>query len=116
MWQMYLLTRMDAISDAGNAISILSSICLILFFIFGGICVAEKDMEKTTYHGWLKVIMAIFLCSLPITLLCPTSKQMAAILVVPKIVNNAKVQEVPDKLMTLATEWLEELRPNKETK
>ena len=38
---------------------------------------------------------------------------MAAIIVVPKIVNNAKIQALPDKLLDFGTEWLEELKPSK---
>ena len=48
--------------------------------------------------------------------LLPTTREMAAIVMVPAIVNNEKVQTVGNKLYDLATEWLDELRPKKEAK
>ena len=44
----------------------------------------------------------------------PTTKQMAAVMVLPKIINNESVQEMPDKIFKLGIEWLDELRPEKE--
>jgi len=41
----------------------------------------------------------------------PTTKQMAAILLIPKLANNERLQETGGKLWTLAEEWLEDLRP-----
>ena len=46
----------------------------------------------------------------------PSTKQMAAIVVVPKIVNSEKVQDVGEKLYGLAVEWMDELHPRKEKK
>lgn len=48
-----------------------------------------------------------------ILVMIPTTKDMAAILVVPKIVNSEKVQTVGNKLYDLAIEWMDELKPNK---
>jgi len=43
----------------------------------------------------------------------PTTKQACAIYVIPRIVNNKEVQELPEKVVDLANEWLEELKPKK---
>jgi hypothetical protein len=43
----------------------------------------------------------------------PSSKQMAAIMIVPKIANSEKVQTIGNKMYDLAVEWMEELKPNK---
>ena len=43
----------------------------------------------------------------------PTTRQMAAIVMVPKIANNEKVQAAGNKLYDLAVEWMDELRPRK---
>ena len=48
--------------------------------------------------------------------LVPSTAQMAAIVVVPRIVNNEQVQTVGSRLYDLATEWLDELKPEKEAK
>jgi len=43
----------------------------------------------------------------------PTEKQMAAILIVPRIANSEKVRQAGNKLYDLAVEWMDELKPNK---
>lgn len=40
---------------------------------------------------------------------------MAAIMIVPKIVNNEKVQTIGNKIYDLAAEWMDELAPKKES-
>lgn len=59
----------------------------------------------------------VFVCGVAfIAAFVPTTKQMAAILVVPKIVNCEAVQTVGNELYTLALDWMKELRPKKEKK
>ena len=38
---------------------------------------------------------------------------MAAIIIVPRIVNSEKVQTVGNRLYDLAVEWMDELKPRK---
>ena len=45
--------------------------------------------------------------------LTPSTKDMAAILVIPRIANSEKVQDVGNRLYDLAVEWAEELRTRK---
>lgn len=58
----------------------------------------------------------VFTCLSFLWSLIPSTKQMAAIIIIPKIVNNQKVQEIPDKLLSLAEAWMEELKPSQEEK
>jgi hypothetical protein len=53
---------------------------------------------------------------LVVNCLLPTTREMAAILVVPRIANSEKVQTVGNHLYDLAVEWMEELRPAKDSK
>ena len=41
---------------------------------------------------------------------------MCAIKVIPLVANDETVQELPSKVVELADEWLDELRPKTETK
>jgi ABC-type uncharacterized transport system auxiliary subunit len=41
----------------------------------------------------------------------PTTKEMAVIYVVPKIMNNENAKKIPDKVFKLADEWLEKMSP-----
>jgi len=70
----------------------------------------DRDPELTDVVKWL---MVTFLTALAMVIFVPTTKQMAAIIVVPKIVNNEKVQNVGNKIYDLAVEWMDELHPKK---
>lgn len=43
----------------------------------------------------------------------PSGKTLAAMYVIPPIVNSSAVQELPSELVEVAREWLDELRPNR---
>ena len=43
----------------------------------------------------------------------PTTKEMAAIIVIPKVANNEKIQELGDGIYQLANDWLKEISPKK---
>ena len=68
-------------------------------------------------HWWLPITSFIMLFVFMATCaFLPSTRQMAAILVVPKIANSEKVQTVGNKLYDLAIEWMAELKPNKSNK
>ena len=94
-----------------------------MFFFFGiGALVNKADhldaeSQKTADVLW-KVVKRIMLAFITCLLLCislivfvPTTKEMAAILIVPKIANSEKVQQAGNRLYELAVEWMGELRP-----
>jgi len=66
----------------------------------------------------LVVLIVIGVVIWAVTTYIPSSKEMAAILIIPKIANNTKVSEMPNKLLDLANSWIEELAPkrNQESK
>jgi hypothetical protein len=55
----------------------------------------------------------MLMISLAISAFVPSTRQMAAIMIVPKIANSEKVQTIGNKVYDLAVEWMEELKPNK---
>ena len=57
----------------------------------------------------MALIMLVFFMS--VGTFVPSTKQMAAILVVPKIANSEKLQTSGNKLYELAVDWIDELRP-----
>lgn len=63
-----------------------------------------KILKKTIFIGSLILLMAF---------LVPTTKQLAAIYFVPTIYNNEQVKELPEKLLKLGNEWIDELSPSK---
>ncbi len=113
-WQMYWLCRLDGIVEGTQICVVLSVIALIvcgLFWLMG------KSMDEDfATHLILPIkisIIAAIIGGLG-ALFIPTTKQMAAIIVVPKIVNNEKAQEIPETLLDLYNEWtkakLEEIK------
>jgi hypothetical protein len=61
-----------------------------------------------------KVLLLAMLIWLPFRLaasLLPSTKEMAVIYVMPKVINSEAVSQIPSKLLRLSSEWIDELRP-----
>lgn len=102
--QMYWITRLDSVGALTCGITV---ICFV-FALFTLGCI-EVSTKPAKYVGAPLVILgALSLC---LNAFIPTTKEMAAILIIPKIVNNEKVQGLPDKVMGLADAWIEDLKP-----
>lgn len=125
--QMYWITRLDGIV---TLLAILASfICVvsaIMFVIGRSDCSAVKqwswDTDKSiaVRHEFGRKLCKASLMMFPvgvmlyiILVMIPTTKQMATILIVPRIANSEKVQQAGNKLYDLAVEWMDELKPNK---
>ena len=106
----YWLTRWDSIKDACIIIGSITTILATILSIVGcGIATEDKD-RKGFYLLFSWIVPLIFL---PGIVFIPTTKEMAAIKVIPVIANNEKAQEISGKLLDLTDEWIEEFRPNK---
>lgn len=103
--QMYWLVTLDSIIGAGV---ILALICVVAsFFTLGWRIIDGGPL-------WAPIAsVTAFLLSIAIVTFTPSTKQMAAIIIVPRIANSEKVQTVGNHLYDLAVEWMNELRPNK---
>lgn len=117
--QMYWITSLDAIVKMLSVFVLLLG--LIMFGLVAGGCMLRNDYSTTErgyatgrrLHKAALRLIAPFLFLVFAFTFTPTTKQMAAILVVPRIANSEKVQIVGNKLYDLAVEWMDELRPNK---
>lgn len=70
----------------------------------------EQRVNKRKFlYSYFSIGIGVFLiiCSS----LIPTTKQLAILYVVPKIVNNEQVQKIPEKMLLLTADWLTELSP-----
>jgi len=126
--QMYWLTRLDDIRGVLIGLGLAGIVAVILAFAVGlGLRLKTRDYSWETVEGvkainamgskLLRVALPLFSAFMIFSFtgfaLTPSSRDMAAILVVPAIVNSEKVQVVGSQLYELAVEWMEELRPNK---
>ena len=113
--QIYWLLMLDGIKDYIGFTSIFIGFAAVIALIVGILLTANAaDCDTSIKKWWIGAPIGMFILSSLILLggaLTPNTKQMAIILVAPKIVNNEQVQKFPNQLMVLANEWLEELRP-----
>lgn len=107
--QMYFLVKLNTIVVVALAITVISGFFLVVSLAYMA-DTDDRDPELTDVVKWL---MVTFLTALAMVILVPTTKQMAAIIVVPKIVNSERVQGAGEKLYDLAAEWMDELHPKK---
>lgn len=121
-WEIYWLTRLDVfrvVLKVPAIIALVLGVILAVVYVFSVVSdETEKEKRATTIGGrvtlFLLTVASIFGLAVAAT---PTSKEMAAILVIPKIVNNEQVKELPENVIGLANEWIkaksEQLTTNK---
>lgn len=106
--QMYWIVTLDSLVHLMVAL-----VCIGIVVTIGGIAyVAETGGSKRVPI----VAGALSLAAMVALSLIPTTKQAAAIIVVPRLVNSEKVQTVGNRLYDLAVEWMDGLKPEKEAK
>lgn len=109
--QMYWLVMLDSINIGSVFVCIIFGVCIFSMIGFA--------VDSCTCPTFVKVcaplFMLFFLVSFATCVFLPSTKQMAAIMIVPKIVNNEKVQTIGNKVYDLAVEWMDELKPKKKS-
>jgi len=119
-WTIYWLTRLDTLHGSAVAFFVFSCIsALVTAFIWAmvlGECPnAEEETVNRTGRKVLRWVILVGAVAGLLAALIPTTKEMAAIIVVPKVLNNEDVQAMGSDLPKLAREWLESLKlKNKE--
>ena len=73
-----------------------------------------KAKEELARWIWLWKLTPIAVLFLFIALAIPSTNQMATIIVAPQIINNEKLQQMPDKLLDLGNQqldkWLKDIK------
>ena len=111
--EIYWITRMSYFQGAAMVIGIFSVVASAFWVV---VSLVEYYDRSDSGPSMLKTSIPAFIFSLVIlfgSLCVPNTKEMCAIKVLPVIINNENVQELPNKVVNLANEWLEELKPNK---
>ena len=104
-FEAYLLTRLDAIGNAGVVI-------MFLGFFLGLGCFMHSQATRFQVNKILIYFVAlpIFIIGGVIKVLTPTTKQMAFIYIAPAIVNNKDIQETFKQMPELTNLGLEYLK------
>ena len=116
--QLYWLTRLDNICNTSAALVAISAAVLILATVPYVIIKADDYSDENAICpvllSLIKKFLVVLVLSLSTVIFTPSTKDMAAILVIPQIANSEKVQAVGGKLYDLAVEWMDELKPKHE--
>lgn len=112
-WQMvYLVGIADSVKDALLVIGFTFGIMLVAASVCLTLCVFVDGKDKRMLWIWVPTFFSIAIVT--VGTLIPGTKHLAAIIAVPALVNNENVRALPDDVLGLAREWIDELRPKKE--
>lgn len=71
---------------------------------------------RVKHYGYVKYSLIALLAIGLLQVFLPSGRTLAAMYILPPIVNSEAVQKLPSELTDLAIEWLRELKPKKEIK
>lgn len=111
--QIYWLTRLDNILVALGLFAIGAAIVAAGIGLIGLMELVNDGRCATLILRKSARLFCAVIISVIVMAFIPSTKEVAAIIVLPKIVNNEKVQDAGNKLFDLAVEWLEDLKREK---
>lgn len=125
--QIYWLIKLDDIRMIFDIMSDIA-LCLMIFvacgllvskiiqYIEDGQVGAKASWVSRRFFIWTIISVGLFVATYTAQRMVPSTKQMAAIVVVPKICNAAAadpaLKQIPGQITELASQWLKELRPD----
>ena len=123
-WEIYWFTRLDPLKGLTGTTAVIGLfLSFLMFLLYPAFCdIFEYDEEKRkkslalTTRLQIAVFSTTVLCAFAYAL-TPTTREMAAIKVIPMIANSESMQKLGDvgnNMLDLANEWLRELKPKKD--
>ena len=110
--QMYWLVMLDNIFTGSVVMCTLVTI-LLLCLIFGAADAADCGECPIIIKILIPIVFILFISLFSVCIFLPNTKQMVAIMIVPKIANSEKVHTIGNRVYDIAVEWMEEMKPNK---
>ena len=108
-WMIYLVALVDKMLDVVNSLTfLLSAITVLAIF---SVFVSMDDHENKPYAFCKKHIKKWFVALVIVSVVqtfVPSGKVLAAMYVLPPIVNSAAVQELPAELVELARAYIKD--------
>lgn len=104
---LYLLVVCGNVGMATLIVALAGTV--VLFFLGAAIGGDILDSNKLlqTYKKFTIFIAIMW----AVTCLVPSQKEIAAIYIIPKVINNEDISKLPSNLAELANEWIKELKP-----
>lgn len=123
--EMYIITRLTPLSNFLSFLMIINIIVLTIFLVMyitlhaSELCDYLTDSDKVLFNiskSMVKKLTVSLIIISSLAFVTPTTKEAAAIIVVPKIVNNTSIQDCAKNLVETANSWMLELKDNCEEK
>lgn len=110
----YLISRLTPLHDFLTVLTVLSAITSVLAVILLLVVSAEDGSEgdlPVAIRRFIRWPISVLILSSLATAVVPTTKDVAAMIVIPRIANSQTVQELGENVVGLAKAWYEELKP-----
>lgn len=121
-WLVYFVMMLDNVNTflaVITFIGIIGSIVLLFFCCVNKSCAIDSSYEETKkgyesqfelFYKWLKPAVLVSVASFLLCVFVPTTNQMAAILIIPKMANSQfsqEIQKLPVDLVKLADKYIQ---------
>ena len=104
----YWIARLDGLREALCVITALWLVGSIICLVIG----VTEELKKLFKNSMWSAIFAV-ICLFGSAVFVPTSKEIAAMIVIPKIANNENVQKIGSEFCEAALNWLKGLNKGK---
>ena len=109
----YWITRLDTAITFAIIALILSFIASVAVgFTYVIVKYEEGNDKAKPLAKPLKRIVCVLAISTVTAVFAPSSKECAAMIVIPRVANSECIKDIGDGIVTLAKEWIEELKPS----
>lgn len=107
-WTIYLILKLDALCDFFHTITVISGVISMLAGI-GWFIWAMEDSDAPAAIKALKITVPTFMLFFLLFALTPSTKQAAAIYLIPKVINNESVQNISTNTLKILEEYTADL-------
>lgn len=113
-WAIYLILQLDSIINFFSAVVFISSLITvgILIPVIYAISESQIELYKKLKPFLINSVISLAIFSIIFTLI-PSTKTALAMYTIPDILNNKKVQAIPDKALDLINQKLDEYLKHK---
>ena len=113
---LYIMTRADDIKFTATAFFVLTLI-FFCFLVVGYVHLKSEgyDDESAVMAKLARLTAPFVAVFMAVAVLVPNTREVAAIIVIPRIANSESVEKIGTGIVDLATAWLEELKPQPNT-